>query len=69
MENKSEKPCITKFSLLIVQNLWLPHYQILLKILLKELIRLDVNMGMIHAEINTKIVIVILSTKALKMIE
>ena len=45
MENKSEKPSVTNYSLLMMQNSWLACYQILLIIFLKELIKLNVNMG------------------------
>ena len=49
----------TDYNLLIAQNLWQAHYQILLIILLKKFIELNVNMDMIirnekHAELNTK---------------
>ena len=67
MEKKLQKPYLTDYSLLIVQVLWQAHYQILLIILLKEFMKLDLNMGMMmknvnHAESNTKIVIVVLNT-------
>ena len=43
MENKLQKIYLTYFSLLIAQNLWQAHYQILLIIYLKDFIELNVN--------------------------
>ena len=43
IEKKLQKPDLTKYNLLIAQDLWQAHYQLLLIILLKESIRLNVN--------------------------
>ena len=40
---KSRELYITDYNLLMPQDLWQSHYQILLKILLKEFIKLNVN--------------------------
>ena len=45
MEKKSQKPFLTNYNLLISQDLWQAHYQILLIILLKEFTKLNVNMN------------------------
>ena len=73
MDEKSQK-YLTNYNLLTVQDLWQAHYQILLIILLKELIKLSVSMDIImryvkHAELNTKIVRAALNTQSLKMIQ
>ena len=57
-ENISQKLYLTDYNLLILQDL-AAHYQILLKILLREFIKLNVNMDMIiknvkRGELNTK---------------
>ena len=46
MEKKLQKAYATDYNLLIVQDLWEAHYQILLIILLKEFIKLNANMDM-----------------------
>ena len=74
MDEKSQKSFLTNYNLLTVQVLWQAHYQILLIILLKELIKLSVSMDIImryvkHAELNTKIVRAALNTQSLKMIQ
>ena len=56
-----------------MQGLWQVHYQILPIILLNEFIKLNVNKDIItknvkRAELNTKIVSVVLHTQTLKMI-
>ena len=43
MEKKLQKICLTYHSLLITQDLWQAHYQILSIIFLKEFIELNVN--------------------------
>ena len=43
MEKKLQKLYVTYYNLLIVQDLWQAHYQILSIIFLKELIELNVN--------------------------
>ena len=45
-EKKSQKPYLTYYNLLIVQDLWQAHYQILLIISLKDFIKLNVNAHM-----------------------
>ena len=70
---KLQKPYPTDYNLLIAQDIWQACYQILLIILLKELIKLNVNVDMItkkvkHEELSTKIVSAILNTQVLKMI-
>ena len=72
-DKKSQKLYLTDYNLLIVQDLWQVHYQILLIILLKEFIKLNVNTDTLIknvklAESNTKITKTVLNTKALKMI-
>ena len=62
------------YNLLIAQDLWQAHYQILLITLLKEIIELNVNMDMIiknvnNAELNTKIASAFLNTQILKIIQ
>ena len=47
MNKKSQKLNPTKYDLLIAQDVWYVHYQILMTILLKELIKLNANMDMI----------------------
>ena len=73
MEKKLQQIYLTYYNLLIVQDLWLAHYQILLIIFLKEFIELNVNMDMMkknvkHVEMNISIAIVLLNTQILKMI-
>ena len=57
----SQKPYLTDYNLLMVQDLWQAHYKILLLILLKEFEKLNVNTNMITknlkiVELNTKFV-------------
>ena len=40
---QSQKPYLTDYKILIVQELWQAHYPILLIILLKDIIKLNVN--------------------------
>ena len=59
--------------MLIVQNLWQAYYQILLRILLKESIKLNLSTDTIIkkvklAKLNTKIVTTFLNTQTLRMI-
>ena len=73
MEKKLEKPYLTDYNLLAVQDLWQAHYQIWPIILLKKFIKLNINMGtMINnvnlAELNTKIATTFLNIQTLKMI-
>ena len=44
MEKKSQKVYLMYYNLLIAQDLWQAHYQILSIIFLKELIKLNANM-------------------------
>ena len=72
-DKKSQKLYLTDYNLLIAQDLWQVHYQILLIILLKEFIKLNVNTDTLIknvklAESNTKITKTVLNTKALKII-
>ena len=74
MEKKLQKIYLTYFNLLIAQDLWQAHYQILSIFLLKEFIELNVNMDMMtknvkFAELNISIGIVFLNTRILKIIE
>ena len=43
MEKKVKKIYLTYYSLLIAQDLWQTHYQILSIIILKEFIKLNIN--------------------------
>ena len=54
MEKELEKPYLTNCNLLISQNLWSVHYQIMFIILLKEIIKLNANMGMVIKNGNKK---------------
>ena len=71
---KSQKQYLTDYNLLIVQDLWPGHYQMLSIILLKEFIELNVNTDTMIiknlklVELNTKIVTAFLDTQTLKMI-
>ena len=47
MKKKSQKIYLTFYSLLIAQDLWDSHFQILLKTYLKEFIELNVNLDTI----------------------
>ena len=67
MENELQKPYLTDYNLLTVQNLWQALYQILLIILLKKFIELNLNMGIIMTNVkllkwNTKILSAILKS-------
>ena len=69
-EKKSQKLYPTECNLLISQDLWQAHYQILLIILLKKLIKLYLNTEIIIKNVkrvgsSTKITSVILNTQAL----
>ena len=73
MEKKSQKPYLTNYNLLIAQDLWQAHYQILSIILVKEIIKLNVNTDTMTKnvklmELNTKIVTAFLNTQTLKII-
>ena len=67
MEKKLQKIYLTYYNLLIAQDLWQAHYQILSIIFLKEFIELNVNTDMmikngILAELNISIATVFLNT-------
>ena len=72
MEKLQEK-YLTYYNLLIAQNLWQAHYQILSIIFLKEFMELNANMDMMIkdlklAELNISIVTVFLNIQNLEMI-
>ena len=72
-EKKFKKPYLTDYNLLIEQDLWEAHYQILLTILLKEYMKLNVNTDTVtknvkHDELNTKIASAFLNTQTLEII-
>ena len=72
-EKKLKKPYPKDYNLLIEQDLWKVHYQILLTILLKEYIKLNVNTDRMaknvkHDELNTKIASAFLNTQTLEII-
>ena len=73
MENKLHKIYLTYYNLLIAQDLWRAHYQILSIIFLKESIELNVNKNMMIknvklAELNINIATVFLNIKTSKMV-
>ena len=74
MDNKLQKIYLTYNNLLIAQDLWQAHYQILSIIFLKEFIELNVNTDMMIkyvklVELNISIVTEFLKTQTLKMIK
>ena len=69
---KLQKIYLIYYNLLIAQDLWQAHYQILSIIFLKEFIELNVNLDTVrknvkHVERNISIVTVFLNTQILKM--
>ena len=73
MVKKLQKIYLTYYNLLIAQDLWQAHYQILSIIFLKKFIELNVNSGIMvrnvkHVELNISIETVFLNTQILKMI-
>ena len=69
-KEKSQKLYLTDYNLLIMQDLWQAHYQIFLIILLKELIKLNVNTDTViqnvkFVESNAKAARAFLNTKVL----
>ena len=73
MEKKLQKIYRKYYNLLIAQDLWQTHYQILSIIFLKKFIELNVNTDMMIknvklVEINISIVTVSLNTQILRMI-
>ena len=73
MEKKLQKMHLTYYNLLIAQDLWQTHYQILSIVFLKEFIELNVNSDTIiknvkHVELNVSIGTVFLNIQTLEMI-
>ena len=73
MKKKLQKIYLTYYSLLIAQDLWQAHYQILSIIFLKEFIEFDVNSGMMIKDLKLAVLNIIfatvfLTTQILKMI-
>ena len=73
MERNNKKVYLTYYNLLIVQNLWQVHYQILSIIFLKEFKELNVNTDMMiknvkFMELSIRIVTVFLNIQTLKNI-
>ena len=73
MEKKLQKVYLTHYNLLIMQDLWQAHYQILSTIFLKEFAELNVNTDMMirnarQVELNISIVTVFLNIQTLEMI-
>ena len=73
MERNNKKVYLTYYNLLIVQNLWQVHYQILSIIFLKEFKELNVNTDMMIKnvklmELSIRIVTVFLNIQTLKNI-
>ena len=74
MEKKSQKLYITDYNFLTMQDLWKAHYQILLIVLQKILMKLNANTDMEikitkSVELNAKISKVFLNMQTLKMIQ
>ena len=73
MKKKLQKKYPRDCNLLIEEDLWQAHYQILSKIFLKEFIKLNVNTDTITknvkiVELNISIATLFLNTQILKMI-
>ena len=73
MDKKLQKIYLTYYNLLIVQNLWQAHYQILSIIFLKEFVKLNVKTDTMIANVkfwklNISVATVFLNTQILKMI-
>ena len=72
MEKNLQKIYLTYYNLLIAQDLWQAHYQILSIIFLKKFIKLNVNTGTIKkkkiAELSISITTALLNTYTSKMI-
>ena len=74
MEKKLQKIYLTDYNLLIVQDLWQAHYQILSTIFLKKFTKLNMNMDAAIkkvklAELNINVATAFLNTQTLKMIQ
>ena len=73
MENKLQKPYLRDYNFLKKQGLWQVHYQILQITLLKEFLKLNVNVNMViknakRVKLNIKIMNAISNLQILKMI-
>ena len=73
MEKRLQKMYFKYYHLLIAQDLWQAHYQILLIICLKEFIELNINTDTMiknvkHVELNISIATELLNIQTLKMI-
>ena len=73
IKKKLQKQYPTGCNLLMVQDIWQPHYQVFLMILVKEFMKLKVNTDAIIknvklVELNTKIETAFLNMQTLKMI-
>ena len=73
MEEKVQNMYLTNYNLLIAQDLWQVHYQILPIIFLKEFIKLNVDRDTLirnlKPELNVNIATVFLNKPILKMIQ
>ena len=73
MEKKLQNICFTDYNLLIVEDLWQAHYQILSINFQKKFIKLSVNTdttreSVKHAELNINNPTIFLNTQKFKMI-
>ena len=73
MEKKLQKVYLTYYSLLIVQDLWQAHYQILSIMFLNEFMKLNISSNMMKkhvnpVELNISIATVFLNIQTLKVI-
>ena len=73
MEKKLQKVHLTYYNLMMAQDLWKSHYQILSKVFLRELITLNLNMDIMIknvelAELHMNYATVFLNTQILNMI-
>ena len=74
MEKKLQTIYLTDYNLLIAQDLWQAHYQILSIIFLKKFTKLNMNMDATIkkvklAELNINVATAFLNTQTLKMIQ
>ena len=67
-KNYKKKKKVTYYNLLIVQDLWQAHYQILSIIFLKKFIELDANIRESVDVLNVDIATVFLNAQILKII-
>ena len=73
MKKKLQKVHLTYYNLMMAQDLWKSHYQILSKVFLRELIKLNLNMDIMIknvelAELHMNYATVFLNTQILNMI-